>query len=95
MTIARTYIMIAKDGCEAEMKETVVALAAALKGIAGFDGVEALQDRKNPKRFIFVEKWADEDAQKAAGAHLPKEVMGRLMAAIDGAPDGSTYDRLA
>lgn len=90
--IVRGYIMLSKEGQQDQLRGILEELNGALAGLDGFRGTETLHDKNNPRRFIFIEKWADEAAHKAAGTSLPKELMGRLMGALDGPFDGSYYD---
>lgn len=90
--IARGYIMMARPGEETALSDILVELSALVGKLEGSGGIDILHDRNNPQRFLFLEKWTDEAAHKAAGSHLPKELMGRLMATLDGPPDGAYYD---
>jgi len=95
MALVHSYTMIAKPGSEGALSQALEALAAAVKGIAGSQGAMVLQDRKEAQKFIFLEFWDGEDSRKAAGSHLPKEVMGQIMAALGGPLQMADYDRLA
>jgi quinol monooxygenase YgiN len=95
MALVHSYTMIAKPGSEGALSEALEALAAAVKGIAGSQGAMVLQDRKEAQKFLFLEFWDGEDSRKAAGSQLPKEVMGKIMAALGGPLQMADYDRLA
>lgn len=95
MALVHSYTMIARPGSEAALAEALGALAEAVKGIAGSQGAMVLQDRKEVQKFLFLEFWDGEEARKAAGSQLPKEVMGRIMAALGGPLQMADYDRLA
>jgi len=92
MTVARLYIMHARES--AEMESALEALADAVRAVPGCEGVEMLRDLGNEKRFIFIEKWVSEEAHKDAGKVLPKEALAPLQAALDGPPDGAYFDYL-
>lgn len=94
MTVARLYIMHAAEGHDATLETLLSALADAVRGIDGSEGVELLRDVGNERRFVFIEKWVSEEAHKAAFASLPKEIMANLTAALDGPPDGAYFDWL-
>lgn len=92
MTIIRHYIMTAKAGSEEALQTALLDLIPQVQPLPGCEGLELLRDQGNPRRFFFLEKWADADAHKAGAAALPKEAFGPMMAAIDGAPDGAYLD---
>jgi quinol monooxygenase YgiN len=92
MAIARLYIMHAAEDKGPALKAALGALAEHVRPIGGCHGVELLQDAENERRFVFIEKWDSIEAHKAAGAQLSKEIMGPVMGAIDGRPDGSYCD---
>jgi quinol monooxygenase YgiN len=95
MALVHSYAMIAREGSEAALAEALEALAAAVTHIAGSQGAMVLRDRKEAQKFLFLEFWDGEASRKAAGAHLPKDVMGRIMAALGGPLQMADYDRLA
>jgi quinol monooxygenase YgiN len=92
MTIARLYRMTAGEGQAGALLQALTALAAAVGAIPDCEGAEILQDRDQPERFVFIEKWASVAAHKAGGALLPKEAMAPVMAALAGRPEGSYLD---
>lgn len=94
MTIARLYIMHAKESRDAELETALRALAAAVVGFDGSEGAEVLRDAGNERRFVLIEKWASIEAHEATKEHFKKLPMGALMEALDGPPDGSYYDYL-
>jgi quinol monooxygenase YgiN len=94
MTVARVYIMHAMESADATLEAALDALADAVRPIAGCEGVELLRDIGNERRFLFIEKWSDEEAHKAAGPQLAKDVLAPVMAALDGPPDGAYFDYL-
>ena len=95
MALAHSYTMIAKPGSEAALAEALAALGEAVKGIAGSQGAMVLRDRKEPATFLFLEFWDSPASRGAAGSQLPKDVMGRIMAALGGPLQMGEYDRLA
>ncbi|MCB2046745.1 MAG: antibiotic biosynthesis monooxygenase [Novosphingobium sp.] len=96
MAIVHTYDLTASTGKADELGSALEALGEAVKSIAGTQGTMLLRDSKDPQRFLFLEFWADEASRKAAGPHLPKDVMGRIMGATAGNPIGmADYDRVA
>jgi heme oxygenase (mycobilin-producing) len=94
MTVARYYMMHAKEGSDAALESALRALADAVRQLPGCEGIEMLRDLGNERRFLFIEKWADVDAHKAAGPLLDKGVFAPMMAALDGPPDGAYFDYL-
>ncbi|ARR55662.1 antibiotic biosynthesis monooxygenase [Rhizorhabdus wittichii DC-6] len=95
MTTARLYIMHAKEGRDAELETALRDLAAAVAGFTGSEGAEVLRDAGNERRFVLIEKWASIEAHEATKEPFKKlPMMGALMEALDGPPDGSYYDYL-
>jgi heme oxygenase (mycobilin-producing) len=94
MTVARHYVMLAKEGSEAAPDSALRAVADAVRPLPGCEGVEMLRDLSNGRRFVFIERWADVEAHKAAGRLLDKSVIAPMMAALDGPPEGSYLDYL-
>lgn len=94
MTVARHYIMHAKEGMDAALETALRAVADAVRPLPGCEGVEMLRDIGNERRFVFIEQWADVDAHKAGAALIGKELFGPMMAALDGPPDGAYLDYL-
>jgi heme-degrading monooxygenase HmoA len=95
MALVHSYAMIAKAGSEDALAGALEALGEAVKGIAGSQGAMVLRDRKEARTFLFLEFWDSEESRKAAGAQLPKDVMGRIMAALGGPLQMADYDRVA
>lgn len=95
MALVHTYQMTARAGSEDALAAALEALGEAVKDIAGSQGAMVLQDRKEPQKFLFLEFWDGEDSRKAAGSQLPKDVMGRIMAAQGGPLQMADWDRLA
>jgi quinol monooxygenase YgiN len=95
MALVHSYQMTARPGSEGALADALAALAAAVNGLAGSQGAMVLRDRKEAHRFLFLEFWDGEEARKAAGSQLPKEIMGRIMAALGGPLQMADWDRLA
>lgn len=94
MTVARHYIMHAKEGMDATLETALRAVAEAVRPLPGCEGVEMLRGIGNERRFVFIEQWSDIDAHKAAAARIDKAVFAPMMAALDGPPDGAYLDYL-
>lgn len=94
MTIARLYIMNAKEGHDAALESALDYLAKGVRTVKGNEGVELLRDTGNERRFIFIEKWESEEAHGSSFSSLPEGVLEPVMAALDGPPDGSYFDYL-
>lgn len=94
MTIARHYSMQAAEGQADALAAALAALADTVRGLPGSLGVELLQNRTAPTRFIFIEKWGSVEAHAAAGALLPKAIMAPVMAALGEPPAGAYLDYL-
>ena len=92
MTIARLCRMTAGEGQADALLQALTALADVVGAIPECDGAEILQDRDQPDRVVFIEKWASVEAHKASGALLPKEAMAPVMAALAERPEGSYLD---
>lgn len=95
MTIARHYVMIARDDAVVALREALVALAAAVKPIDGCEGIAMFQDVATPTRFTFIEYWRSMEAHKAAGAILGKAALAPTMAALASPPDGAYLEQIA
>jgi quinol monooxygenase YgiN len=95
MTLVHSYDLTASVGGEDALASALSDLAQAVKGIEGSLGAKVLRDRKEGQRFLFLEFWRDEEARKAAGSQLPKEVMGRIMGAVTGPLKMAGFDEIA
>ena len=95
MALVHSYTMIARPGSEGALAEALAALSETVKGVAGSQGAMVLRDRKEAQKFLFLEFWDGEESRKAAGSQLPKEIMGRIMAALGGPLQMADWDRLA
>jgi quinol monooxygenase YgiN len=94
MTVARHYIMHAREGMDASLETALRDLAEAVRPLPGCEGVEMLRDLGNERRFVFIERWADVEAHKDAGKLLDKGLFAPMMAALDGPPDGAYLEYL-
>ena len=94
MTVARHYIMTAKQGGSAQLETALSNLADAVRKVPGSEGVELLRDAGDEHRFVFIEKWESIASHKGAGDHLAREALAPLRDAIDGPPEGCYLDYL-
>lgn len=62
MTITKSVTFIAKEGCEAKMKELLSAMVAPSKAEYGCLFYEIFQYENERRRFMAVETWEDEAA---------------------------------
>ena len=94
MTIARHYIMIARDDSVDALHAALVVLAGAVKPLDGCEGIAMFQDVETPTRFTFIEYWQSIEAHKAGGKMISKEVFGPMMAALAGSPEGVYLEQI-
>ncbi len=62
MTITKRVTFIAKEGCEAKMKELLTAMVAPSKVEDGCIFYDIFVYENNPRKFMAVESWRDNDA---------------------------------
>jgi len=62
MTITKRVTFIAKEGSEAKMKELLTAMVAPSKVEDGCIFYDIFTYADNPKKFMAVESWRDNDA---------------------------------
>ena len=62
MEITKRVTFIAKDGCEDKMKELLSAMVVPSKSEKGSLFYEIFQYENNPKKFMAVETWENEEA---------------------------------
>ena len=62
MTITKRVTFIAKEGCEATMKELLSAMVVPSKAEVGVLFYEIFQYENNPRKFMAVETWENEAA---------------------------------
>ena len=62
MTITKRVTFIAKEGSEAKMKELLTAMVAPSKVEDGCIFYDIFVYENNPRKFMAVESWRDEDA---------------------------------
>ncbi len=89
-------VLRAKEGREKEME---AALLAAVPKVEAEDGTLAYvlhRDRKDPKKFLFYEKYRDKDALKlhSSSPHF-MEMFGAIGPLLDGDPAIDVYEELA
>lgn len=92
MTVARHYVMHAKAGMEDGLETALRNLIEAVRPLPGCEGVELMRDIENTARFVFIERWADVAAHKAAGPLLDKALFAPMMAAVEGRPESAYLD---
>jgi quinol monooxygenase YgiN len=92
MRMIRQYVMQAREGQEVAMLAALQALAVQVRAVAGSEGVDLLRDRKNSRRFVFLEKWHSVEAHAASASAIPKTALAPIMAAIEGAPAASDLE---
>jgi quinol monooxygenase YgiN len=95
MTIMRHYFMTAKAGMEDDLERALLDLMPIVRPLDGCEGLELLRDQKDSRRFAFLERWASVEAHKKVAVTLPREAFAPMLAAIDGAPDGSYLDYIS
>jgi len=62
MTITKRVTFIAKEGSESKMKELLMAMVEPSKVEDGCIFYDIFQYENNPKKFMAVESWRDENA---------------------------------
>jgi quinol monooxygenase YgiN len=62
MTITKRVTFIAKEGCEAKMKELLCAMVEPSKAEDGCIFYDIFQYENNRRKFMAVETWRDEEA---------------------------------
>ena len=62
MTITKRVTFIAKEGCEAKMKELLSAMVVPSKASDGCIFYDIFQYEENVHKFMAVESWRDEKA---------------------------------
>lgn len=92
MAIAQTYRLHAAKDQEDSLAAALQDLATAVRQIEGNLDVTILHQTATPGRFLFLEFWNSEADRKAAGAKLPKDVMGRIMASVGEPPEVVGFD---
>ena len=94
MSFVQSYQMTARDGSGPALEQALHDLGATLDQISGSLGTMVLRDRADAGKFSFLEFWTSDQARDAAGAHLPKDVMGRIKDALGAPPQVAGYDKL-
>ncbi len=62
MTITKRVTFIAKEGCEEKMRELLVAMVAPSKAEDGCIFYDIFAYENNPRKFMAVESWRDNEA---------------------------------
>lgn len=89
MTIARHYIIHAREGQESEVKTGLSALAELARSTDGCRGIELLHDLDNGRRFIIIEKWDSAEAHKSASNPRASALLAELISSFEGRPEGA------
>jgi quinol monooxygenase YgiN len=87
MTYVRHYGMTAKPSVGGDLEMALISLRGVVAALPGSVGVILMRDRADADRFVFIERWTDAGAWKAAGAAIPAEVMGQVKDALGAAPE--------
>src|SRR3546814_20819100 len=92
MTVARIYLMHAKDGLSAELEQELREVAELLSAnIENSRGVEILRDVDDERRFMFIERWDSVEAHKAGAEAFLKLGIIKSLSALDRSPEGSYF----
>ena len=94
MTIARQYVIHAKQGQEGKLRDALAKLADLVRPTAGCNGVTVLQDTSDPRRFLFTEIWDSVDAHKNAQNPRAHAFLLEILPWYEGPPEGAYYTRL-
>lgn len=89
MTIIRHYTMIAAEGQADTLLAALRALAAAVAGIDGSEGIDLLRDIDAPDRFVFVERWVSVEAHRAGAGALSRDLIAAVMAPLAAPLEGA------
>jgi len=87
MTIARHYSLQAAEGREADLQETLAALASQVRACAGCEKVEIFADAKDARCYFFIEHWRNVGDRDAAGAKLGKAAFAPVFETLAGRPE--------
>lgn len=94
MTFLKQYLLTAADGKRPALEAALRDLAAKVAALDGCEGIDILQDREDPARFLFTERWSSQGAQEEGGRHLGRQAFAPVMDAVGEAPVSRSYDRL-
>ncbi|WP_311269509.1 antibiotic biosynthesis monooxygenase [Sphingobium sp. WCS2017Hpa-17] len=93
--IIQSYALRTAADTKADCLAVLSELAALLKASEGCRDALILQSRDDERDVGFLEFWADDAARLAAGMSIPKELMGRLMSALEGRPGIRSYEAVS
>ncbi|MEZ8099053.1 putative quinol monooxygenase [Vibrio bivalvicida] len=83
--------IIAKDGQVEFVKSGLIKLIDKTRGEQGCINYDLHQDNQNPAHFVFHENW---ESEAALNAHLASEHIASYVAAVEGAVDTFTLNRM-
>lgn len=89
----RVYRLKSAEGKAEQLAAVLAELADAIGAYPGSTRREMYRDRGDGT-YVFAETWQSEAAYSAASETMPREIFAPIMAAIDGAPQVTTLDRL-
>lgn len=93
MEFIRLYRLQPAEGKAEQLTAALAELAEALGAYPGSQRREMYRDRADGA-YVFAETWLSEDSYLAASSNMPREIFAPIMAAIEGAPQVVTLDRL-
>lgn len=93
MEFIRLYRLQPAEGKAEQLTAALAELAEALGAYPGSQRREMYRDRADGA-YVFAETWLSEGSYLAASSNMPREIFAPIMAAIEGAPQVVTLDRL-
>ncbi|SDC05215.1 Quinol monooxygenase YgiN [Sphingomonas sp. YR710] len=94
MTVVRHYLLHAIEGHDAALETVLSEITDFFRAQPGALGLDLLRDCGNERRFLLIERWETIEAHGAAAQLLPQPLIKRLIAALDGPPEGTYFDYL-
>jgi quinol monooxygenase YgiN len=95
MSIARNYMLEARDGMAGELVASLRSLAASLSDAPGFLGAELARESDAPSRYHFIERWASTEAHREGAPFMSKEALSQMMACLAAKPMCVVQEELA
>mgnify|MGYP000064513002 CR=1 FL=1 len=83
--------IIAKDGQVELVRSELIELIDKTRGEQGCINYDLHQDNQNPAHFVFHENW---ESEAALDAHLASEHIAGYVAAVEGAIESFTLNRM-
>jgi quinol monooxygenase YgiN len=90
--IAAVAISLAKPGYEEELREALEGLIGPTRNESGVLQYEMYRDLREPRRFVFIERWENEDA---FNAHVKSAHVAAYHEKVDGWIEHSELRTLA